>query len=87
MRPIGQRISAGVVVHRVLYFENAHGLVNIRGEVPPICQSGQGLIDNVLHALAVRQILTELNALGSVDFDERLALFAVLLKKPWRGYR
>ena len=54
MRPIGQSASAGVVVHRVLYFEDAHGLVDIGHEGPPSCQSGQSLIDNGRHALAVR---------------------------------
>ena len=85
MRAIGQSASASVVVHRVLYFEDAHGLVDIGSEGPPICQSGQGLIDNGRHALAVRQILTELYTLGSVDFDERLALFAVLLEHHGAG--
>ena len=73
MWTISQSASAGVVVHRVLYFENAHSLVDIRSEGPLSRQRGQSLIDNGLHALAVRQIFTELHALSSVDFDKRLA--------------
>ena len=85
MWAVGQRTSAGMVVHRILYFEDAHGLVDIGGEGLPICQSGQGLIDNGRHALAVRQILTELHALGSMNFDEWLTLFAVLLENHGAG--
>ena len=30
--PLGQSTSAGMIVHRVLYFENAHGLIDIGSE-------------------------------------------------------
>ena len=80
MGTVGHHALPRVGINGILNLEDTHRINNRRLERIALTDCIESLAHHALHALIVRNILAELDALSRVNFNQRFAIATVLLK-------